>query len=190
MKISYCTTCHNRLWQLKQTLQHNLTFTKAGEVELCILAYNDAEVEPYLRENYTQYIADGRLKVRTINSPIEFTCGRVKNLSHAMGTGEILFNLDADNFICNAHQALLNLKPYQVIKGKITTCSGESGRIGVYRNMYSLVGGYRDVGLNDDGDFISRCLRKGARLVHLECEIPPIPNEQLQDNIEQNSVSE
>ena len=55
MKISYCTTCKGRLWQLKQTLEHNLSFTKVGEFELCILAYNDDTVEPYLNEAFPEY---------------------------------------------------------------------------------------------------------------------------------------
>ena len=188
MKISYCTTCHNRLWQLKQTLEHNLAFTKEGEVELCILAYNDLEVEPYLKENYPEYIVDGRLKVKSIQSRIPFSCGHVKNFSHDMGSGDILFNLDADNFICNAHEHLLKLKPYQVFKGKIRTMSGESGRIGIYRKLYKQIGGYdRNAGTNDDGEFISRCLRAGARLVQDYCRIPPIPNEQPEDNIYKES---
>lgn len=63
-----------------------------------------------------QHIADGRLKVKTHHDdykPLDgsdFACGYVKNLSHAMGTGKILFNLDADNFIDNAHELLLQLK--------------------------------------------------------------------------------
>lgn len=188
MKISYCTTCHKRLWQLKQTLAHNLAYTQPGEVELCILVYNDLETDVYLKENYSDYINDGRLKVRSITSPLPFSCGRVKNFSHSMGSGDILFNLDADNFIGSAHEVLLKMKPYQVIKGKVRTCTGESGRIGVHKDMFARVGGYRDVGLGDDGDFISRCLRAGARLVQIECDIPPIPNENPEDTIEENST--
>ena len=52
MKISYCTSCGGRLWQLKQTIEHNLSFTKVAEVELCVLAYNDDEVEQYLLDKY------------------------------------------------------------------------------------------------------------------------------------------
>lgn len=181
MKISYCTNCHNRLWQLKQTIDHNISFTKAGEFELCILAYNDDEIEPYLKAHYADYIVDGRLKVRTHHDdyvPVDgssYACGYVKNLAHAMGTGEILFNLDADNFIDNAHELLLDLKPDEVIKN-INNGDGRSGRIGVYKTMFDKVQGYRDEGRNDDGDFIQRCLRAGARLKLMDCNIAPIAN--------------
>ena len=56
MRISYCSTCHRRLWQLKQTLKHNLGFTISGEVEVCVLVYNDSEAFQYLTENYADYI--------------------------------------------------------------------------------------------------------------------------------------
>lgn len=182
MKISYCTTCKGRLWQLKQTLEHNLSFTKVGEFELCILAYNDDSVEPYLNEAFPEYIADGRLKVKTHHDdyqPIDgsdFACGYVKNLSHAMGTGKILFNLDADNFIDNAHELLLQLKAGQIIKNTAIPLDGRSGRIGVYRSLFEKVGGYHDTGRTDDGDFVLRCLRAGAKLISIDCLMAPISN--------------
>ena len=183
MKISYCTTCSGRLWQLKQTIEHNLSFTKAGEFELCILAYNDDTVEPYLNETFAEHITDGRLKVKTHHDdykPLDgsdFACGYAKNLSHAMGVGEVLFNLDADNFIGNAHKLLLQLKSYQVIKNTAYPLDGRSGRIGVHKVVFERVGGYRDTGRTDDGDFILRCLRAGAKLLHMDCDIAPIANE-------------
>ena len=188
MKISYCTACKGRLWQLKQTIEHNLLFMKRGEFELCVLAYNDDLVEPYLKEHFAEHIADGRLKVKTHHDdykPLDgsdFACGYVKNLSHAMGTGKILFNLDADNFIDNSHELLLQLKAGQIIKNNAYPLDGRSGRIGVYRTLFKKVGGYRDTGRTDDGDFVLRCLRAGAKLLHMDCEIAPIPNQQKDIN--------
>ncbi|WP_445344625.1 hypothetical protein [Acinetobacter bohemicus] len=182
MKISYCTTCFGRLWQLKQTIEHNLSFMKSGEFELCVLAYNDDTVEPYLNEAFAKYIADGRLKVKTHHDDYkpsdgsDFACGYVKNLSHEMGIGEVLFNLDADNFIDNAHEHLLKLKPNEIIKN-IGLPDGRSGRIGVYKTLFKKVGGYRDVGCSDDGDFVLRCLRDGAKLLHMDCFMVPISND-------------
>lgn len=182
MNISYCTVCSNRLYQLKQTIEHNLMFTKTSEVELCVLAYNDDEVEPYLNEHYADYIADGRLKVLTHHDDYvpkdgsSFACGYVKNLSHQMGLGKILFNLDADNFIDNTHALLLELKSNEVIKNVEFPQDGRSGRIGVYKALFEQVEGYRDVGRSDDGDFILRCLQAGANLIHMDCTLAPIQN--------------
>ena len=154
---------------------------KSGEFELCVLAYNDDTVEPYLNEAFAKYIADGRLKVKTHYddyAPVDgspYACGYVKNLAHAMGCGDILFNLDADNFIDTVHDLLLDLKPNEVIKN-INNGDGRSGRIGVYKTMFDKVQGYRDEGRNDDGDFIRRCLIVDAKLKLMDCEIAPIAN--------------
>lgn len=182
MKVSYCTTCGNRLWQLKQTLPENVKYLIPGEVELCILAYNDPTVERYLREHYSEYLKDGRIKVRShyekriFADGSNWSCGPIKNLSHEMGSGEILFNLDADNFIDNSLEYLVNLKENEIAHNPPTLGIGHLGRIGVYRSLFDKVGGYRDVGRADDGDFIGRCLNTGARLVKLRCSVPPIDN--------------
>lgn len=185
MLISYCTTCHDRLWQLKQTLDHNLAFTQSGEVELCVLAYNDVETYLYLYEHYIDYINDGRLRVLSVNENRVFkdgstwSCGYVKNLAHLIGRGEVLFNLDADNFIDDdLHAALRSLQPNELL---ITLQSewrddGRSGRIGVHRSLYGKVK-YRDKGRGDDGDFISQCIAQGVNVKQIRCEYKPISND-------------
>lgn len=182
MLISYCTTCGNRLWQLKLTLPENVKHLKSDEVELCILAYNDNTVEPFINQHYSEYLKDGRIKVRThfedklFVDGTRWSCGPIKNLSHAMGSGKILFNLDADNFIDNSLEALVNLKENELAHNPPTLGIGHLGRIGIYRSLFDKVGGYRDVGRDDDGDFIGRCIRTGVKLVKLRCSIPPIDN--------------
>ncbi|WP_131669833.1 hypothetical protein [Psychrobacter pygoscelis] len=184
MRISYCTTCHKRLWQLKQTIAHNLAYTKTGQVELCILAYNDDETEHYLRDNYADYIEDGRLRVKThIENKVfadgsRWSCGYVKDLAHKMATGRVLFNLDADNFIDNDLQAtLFSLKKDEILITKQSEWQpdGRSGRIGVHHTLYIKVR-YRDKGRSDDGDFIRRCIQAGAKAKQLRCQYKPIDN--------------
>lgn len=185
MRISYCTTCHGRLWQLKQTLDHNLAFTQKGSVEICILAYNDSETYQYLHEHYGDYIDDGRLRVLSVfknkifADGSDWSCGYVKHLAHLMGRGDVLFNLDADNFIDDPlHNALLSLQPNELL---ITLQSewradGRSGRIGVHSNMYGQIM-YSDKGRDDDGDFIRQCLRHGAKLKQIRCRYKPVSND-------------
>lgn len=185
MLISYCTTCHTRLWQLKQTLEHNLVFTQADSVELCILTYNDTETYQYLYEHYADYITDGRLRVLSVfknkifKDGSRWSCGYVKHLAHLMGRGDVLFNLDADNFIDDdLHASLLSLQPNELL---ITLQSewrndGRSGRIGVHRSMYGKAR-YRDKGRGDDGDFIRQCIAQGVKVKQIRCEIVPINNE-------------
>ena len=88
MKLSYCTTCHNRLWQLKKTLPHNVQYLKSNEVELVIVAYNDDSVKPFLQANYADYLGDGRIRVIEHDSDKVFadgsrwSCGYVKDVAH------------------------------------------------------------------------------------------------------------
>lgn len=182
MLISYCTTCGDRLWQLKQTLPENVKYLIPGEVELCILAYNDSSVEPFIKQHYSGYLKDGRIKTRTHFEDRVFadggrwSCGPIKNLSHAMGSGKILFNLDADNFIDNSLEHLVNLKENEFTYNPPTLGMGHLGRIGVHSRLFDKVGGYRDVGRDDDGDFIRRCFKTGAKPIMLRCSVPPIDN--------------
>lgn len=185
MLISYCTTCHKRLWQLKQTLGHNLAYTIAGKVELCILAYNDAETYEYLRRFYAHYINDGRLRVlshvedRVFADGSRWSCGYVKDLAHKMGRGRVLFNLDADNFIDDPlHAALLALPASHIliIKQDKGVPDGRSGRIGIHREKYGKAF-YRDRGRSDDGDFISQCIVAGAAVQQIACQHTPIDND-------------
>lgn len=185
MLISYCTTCHGVLWQLKQTLDHNLAFTQAGSVELCVLAYNDNETYQYLRKHYAEYIADGRLRVldwrdeKAFADGSTWSCGYVKHLAHLMGRGKVLFNLDADNFIdADLHAALMGLQPNELLITKWSEWrdDGRSGRIGVHRSMYGKAK-YRDKGRGDDGDFISQCIALGVKVKQIRCEHKPISND-------------
>lgn len=186
MLVSYCTTCQGRLWQLKQTLGHNLAFTQADEIEICILAYNDTETYLNLREHYGEYLADGRLRVinwhedKVFNDGSRWSCGYVKHLAHLMGCGDVLFNLDADNFIDDGlHKALLSLQPNELLITKQSEWrdDGRSGRIGVHRTMYGKAR-YRDKGRGDDGDFMSQCIAQGVKVKQIRCAYTPISNNQ------------
>lgn len=184
MKLSYCTTCHDRLWQLQQTLDHNLAFTKVGEVELVIVFFNDHKASNIVAADFDEYIVDGRLRIVSYSEDIVFqdgsfwSCGYVKDIAHNAGIGDVLFNLDADNFIDeHLHQMLLKLKPDEVV----ITCQkefkadGRSGRIGVHKDLYGRVR-YQDKGKNDDADFLQQCIKRRVKFRQSRCEHPPISN--------------
>lgn len=178
MKISYCTTVSNRLWQLEKTLPTNLGRTLAGEVEICILAYNDATVIPWLHEHYPEYMDDGRIRAKLVVEDKPFSFSHTKNLSHQMALGDIVFNLDADNFICNAHSALLKLKEDEIlVQTPNRIFDGRSGRIGCYKQVFDQLGGYDETIIRcTDGDFIKRAAKIGKKLIATNCQTTPIPN--------------
>lgn len=186
MKISFCTVVSNRLHHLKVTLPHNLKYIEENISELCVLAYNDPTVKVFLEEKYKEYLDNGMIKVREVNDGYipkdgsSFACGYVKQHSHNMGSGEILFNLDADNFIDDElMKKLEDLKENQIliIDPRTNAPDGRSGRIGIYRKNYYLLGGYRDKGRSDDVDFCTRAVFMRLRVVYHNCNIKPLSND-------------
>lgn len=178
MKISYCTVCTNRLWQLKITLPINIEYTKKGESEIIVLAYNDIATYAWLQLNYPEHIADGRLRIIYHLDVEPFSCGYTKHIVHSLAEGDVLVNLDADNFIDNLEKYALEIKPNQIVKTYPSLCDiGQCGRIIVTRELYHLVGGYRDMGRDDDGDFTRRCMAlPGVEIKQIYTYIHTIPN--------------
>lgn len=184
MNLSYCTTCHSRLWQLAKTLPHNTQYLKSGEVELVIVAYNDDSILPFLQANYADYLNDGRIRViehtedKIFSDGSRWSCGYVKDIAHRAGLGDVLFNLDADNFIDDElHQTLLTLPANTLLITKQTEWQpdGRSGRIGLNKSDYSNIR-YRDKGRNDDGDFIHQAILARLQIKQIPCKYKPIPN--------------
>ena len=184
MELSYCTTCNNRLWQLAKTLPHNTQYLKCGEIELVIVAYNDGSVKPYLQANYADYLSDGRIRVIEHNEDKIFadgsrwSCGYVKDIAHNKAIGDVLFNLDADNFIDDdLHQTLLTLPPNTLLITKQSEwqADGRSGRIGLHKSDYGKIR-YRDRGRNDDGDFMLQAHLAKLQFMQIPCLIKPISN--------------
>lgn len=181
MKVSYCTTCHGRLWQLEKTLPDNLAFTQSGVAELFIVIYNDDSVEQYLLDNFKSFIDQGRLRYLVVNDDQLWNAGYVKNIAHMNAIGDIVFNLDADNFIdSELATVLLNLKDDQIVTLKFTqkpNFAGAVGRIGMSRAVFTQLNGYRvDIASHHDGDLVKRSQRLGLRNIPIECKTPPIDN--------------
>lgn len=183
MNLSYCTTCHGRLWQLEKTLPHNVQYL-SGEVELVIVAYNDDSVMPFLQANYANYLGDGRIRViehtadKIFDDGSRWSCGYVKDIAHRAGLGDVLFNLDADNFIDDElHQTLLTLPANTLLITKQSEWlpDGRSGRIGLNKSDYSNIR-YRDKGRSDDGDFIHQAFLARLQIKQIPCKYKPIPN--------------
>lgn len=177
--VSFVTTVHNRLWQLKQTLPANIKEVRGREADIVILAFNDSTVKPYIEDTYPEEVIDGLIKIFEYNGPEEFSCGLAKNKAHALATGEILFNLDADNFICNAFYHLQSLKENEILKN-IPSDDGREGRIGLYKRLYNKTIGYQDEGSNQDGALVLRCTKavRGVMVKLVDVKTAPISNTQ------------
>jgi hypothetical protein len=178
--ISFCTAIQNRLWQLQQTLPHNLKFTIAGSIEICILVYNDEDTYSWLSQNFKAELSDGRLKVKHHVDGREWEFGYVKSLSHELGTRRVLFNLDADNYIDGTVDTLLDLNDHEVVTPKSDypdMGDGRIGRIGLTRKRYEMIGGYdHGTGSRQDGLLIYKAAISGCKVIQLPCPVKPISN--------------
>lgn len=175
MKISFCTTCKNRLWQFKQTVFDNLNeIARDGNSELILVDYNDTQgLENFVKDNLQYYIDNDILIYLQEKDSEFFDMSRAKNLSHLGSNGDYLFNLDADNFIRDLIPRLreiLKIDTDIVSHAYDNIDRGGFGRIGISRNIFNKLGGYDEdmSGVwGEDTDLIFRCLSNSLKFAHI-----------------------
>lgn len=181
-KISYCTTCKGRLWQLKDTLPTNLDLIKDTDgVDLVLLNYHsDDGLDEYIGSGFKEYLDSGKLKYYSLVSEAKyFDMSYAKNIVHCLASGKVLFNLDADNFIGTTVEELKTLTNKQILTSKniIGINTSRFGRIGIHASDFHALRGYNENIKNmggDDGNLIIRALHKGFKLIQSQDMSIPI----------------
>jgi len=101
-KISFCMTCMNRLHHVKQTLETSILANRPYKnVEFVLLDYNSKDgLGQWVKNKMMKDIESGILNYYQMTNPKPryFNVPHAKNIAHKLGTGDILCNLDADNF--------------------------------------------------------------------------------------------
>lgn len=183
--LSFCVTCMNRLYQLEKTLAYNLNEIKnlAG-VNICLVNYNSQDsLDKYIKNNFTSHIKSGKLRYFYTDQPETFHVSIAKNLAHRLGTGNILMNLDGDNYISEAHvEDLIKLfnKEHNIFVHGIfypnwfrklirnEGHNGSYGRIALQNNIFFDLNGYDEdlfpIGY-EDNDLINRLKKCGYKKV-------------------------
>lgn len=188
--ISFCTTCRNRLWQIKQTLQQNLE-TIGDQNELVLVDYGSTDgLSEWVWLNFREYIEKKQLTFFEVKNEVRWNVSRAKNLAHRLANGDFLFNLDADNFVNTKDLALIK----KVRKAGIACWQwsgifpdGSYGRIGTSKSVFKEIGGYDETMLAmgaQDYDLIKR-LSKVQKIVRL-----PPPSIEAVHNNDINKMSE
>lgn len=100
LKISFCTVCMNRLHHLMQTLPVNLEDNKSYKnVEFVLLDYNSTDgLEDWVKAELGEYIEAGTLVYYKTNEPTYFHRSHSRNMAFRLATGDVICNVDADNF--------------------------------------------------------------------------------------------
>ncbi len=109
-KISFCTVCMNRLDHLKQTLPKNIKDNIGyGNVEFLVLDYNSSDgLEEWVETEMKEYINNGILSYYKTTQPTFFHRSHSRNMLLKHATGDILCNVDADNFIGSFFASYVN----------------------------------------------------------------------------------
>ncbi len=187
MRISFCTACMNRLYQLKETLPRNLeTIADVPDVELVVLNYNSADgMHEWISETYgLDQARFPQLTYARQSSATRFHASKAKNLAHKIASGDVLVNLDADNFVGRSIEILRE----KFLSGNADVVhlwsgvwgDGTYGRIAMRRSAFHELGGYDEtffpVG-HQDCDLLMRACARGLRYVSAPAGPPgALPN--------------
>ncbi len=189
--ISFCTTSRNRLWQLKQTLPGNLEVIEDDQ-EIVLIDFGSKDgLSDWIWSNFKGYIDSNKLIFFEVKNEVRWNVARAKNLAHRLGSGNYLFNLDADNhlttkdlqFIKEAAQLNLSSLQWSTIWG-----DGSFGRIGSPREVFHKIGGYDESLLATGGQDLDLINRLSAMQYKL-MKLPP-PNQVAVQNTKIQKVSE
>jgi len=177
VSISFCITCRDRLHHLKETLPKNLVDNENyPNLDFVILDYNSSDgLDEWLRLNHLSLIQSGRIKYYRTDHPDYFQFSHAKNIAHKLAKGEIVCNLDADNFTGPGFASFLadrfKENTHRVIHASWKNDVGSAGRIATPKDYFLLVGGYEErmVGFGyEDPNLVLRLNNLGLEDVEIE----------------------
>ena len=129
MMISFCTTCMGRAHHLKQTLPKNIADNAGADVEFVILDYNSKDdLAEWIWRKMRREMREGKVTFWQEKTAKFFHHSHAKNVAALLARGEIICNLDADNFTGPDYAKYL------------IDAMGEDGRTAIY---HAVVDGQR-----------------------------------------------
>jgi glycosyltransferase involved in cell wall biosynthesis len=175
-RLSFCTVAMGRLHHLRQTLPRNLEDNRDyPDFEQVVLDYNSADgLEEWLQSELAGELAAGRLRYYKNPEPRHFHFSHARNMALRLARGELLVNVDADNFTGRhfAFYVAEQLREADFLAGCLVGendfdtfgDSGVAGRLALHRRLFYQAGGY-DEGMEawgfEDVDLYRRLRRLG-----------------------------
>ena len=144
--ISFCTICMNRLHDLMITLPVNIYHNRDyPNVEFVIVNYNSQDkLDEWMKGYMIIYIEAGILIYVHTTEPKFYSMSHSRNVAFKVATGEIVSNVDADNFTGPGFAKILNLlaevRPEKTVFTRDKTMT--HGRLGFYKKEWLELGGY------------------------------------------------
>lgn len=168
-KISFCITCMNRLSHIQETLPRNIKDNYClGEVEFVLLDYNSSDgLEDWVKSNMENHIKTGILAYYKTLDPQTYLRSHSRNIAFKLANGQIVCNLDADNFLGKDFAADM-ISRFSISESIFYTSDLTSpdvyGRVLLLKKDFLDVNGYDEslVGYGfEDLDLFHRLKRKG-----------------------------
>lgn len=179
-KVSFCTTCMDRLEDLSKTLPFNLKRETYPNIEFILLDYGSRveRIGKWVRRHLRSYLESGRLTFYRTNEPKYYSMSHSRNVAFTLATGDIVVNIDADNYILQlgatppvSFATRLNELANQAEGVKAVFAKGKQllhGRLGFFRKEFiEELGGYDEEIQNygyEDVDLLRRAWAIGYTL--------------------------
>jgi glycosyltransferase involved in cell wall biosynthesis len=152
-KISFCTVSMNRLHHLEKTLSANLLDNQDYlNLEFILLDYNSSdELEHWIKNNMQEHLKSGRLVYYKTCTPMHFNRSHSRNLAYKLASGDLICNIDADNYTGKGFAAYINEEFKRNDNIFLTTLSSVGarghkqdvlGRMCVKKSDFYKIGGY------------------------------------------------
>jgi predicted glycosyltransferase involved in capsule biosynthesis len=171
MKLSFCTNCKSRVHHLEQTFWANLEACKGFNVEFIILNLNSQDsLDAWARQYLKAFIQDGTVIYLYETENEIYHSNYARNLAHRAATGDVLINLDADNFVgetCKAIIETFEQEPNSIVNfPSLDYLPDTWGRVCISRDNFYRLGGYDEQFTAygaDDRDLIFRAKAFGLK---------------------------
>lgn len=180
-RVSLCTTCMDRLDNLKQTLPQNMKDNEDyNNVEFVVLDYNSRkdDVWGWMKNEMMPHIESGKIVYYRTQEPKHFDMAHSRNIAFKLATGDVVNNVDADAFTPYSKQwdcgfaSFINKLAHQQPEKAIFAKSRQllRGRLGFYRREFiDILGGYDEQNLHyyghDDADLMNRAWKLGFKMM-------------------------
>ena len=170
-RVSLCTTCMNRIENLKVTLPANIKSNPYPNTEFVVLDYNGSDgIGDWIKAEMMEHIESGKLMFLRTEEPKYFSMPHAKNIASLAATGNIVNNIDADTFAKNNFAEFINRlaseQPEKAIFAKsrlLLRC-----RVGFWKKEFIELGGHDEMLIgygHEDADMLHRAWMLGYKLM-------------------------
>ena len=182
MKISFCMACMNRFFQIQHTLIQNLKDNEKDKdkVDFVLVDFNSTDgLKDFVLKNCKKELEEGYLKYYFTEELKNWDGPIAKNTPHRLAEGDILVNLDCDNYTgYRGGKVLLDLyksndRNVFIHQGQGIFGKGNTGRVSYYREDFMRLGGHNEDFLpmgHLDVDVIDRFVADGIKKISLPDE--------------------